>query len=117
MFKAVEGAGKDVLIIKDNQIVGKGVTRTSSDGCVGVCVVDDSGRNYFKYDVQAQTQGWEDALFHYFESDGMSSTSGGDESSDRCMGTRIVDEFRLQWGLVPDSFEMVKGFPTKPQKK
>lgn len=109
-FPAVDGVGKTVLIIKDNKVVGKGVSQTSFDGMVGITISDDAGKDFFKDDYAVKTLGWRFTFFHYYESTGNAAFSYTDEPEDRLKGTRIIDEFNLRWGMVPESFKSVNGY-------
>ena len=108
-FQAVESVGKPVLFIKDNKIVGKGISQMAMDGIVGVCVVDDAAKEFFKDDYAVKILGWKSTFFHYFTHDGTPAMWYEDEPDGRHLGTRVVDEFSFRWGMVPESFKDVDG--------
>ncbi len=106
--------GNPVLFIKDNKIVGKGQAVTSHDGVCGIQAIDDTAKEFFKDDPVVKLLDWRFAFFHYSTYTGEPALGFNDEPEDRHLGTRVVDEFNLRWGLVPDSFKDVEGYRSGP---
>jgi hypothetical protein len=107
-FQAVPNVGKTVLIIKDNTVVGEGMVSALADGQAAITISSAEAKEFFKDDEAVATFGWE-SLFFYWQQTGYPAHQPL-EPINRYKGTRIVDRFNFDWGMVPDSFLDVPGY-------
>lgn len=119
-FKAVESVGKKVVFIKDNKVVGTGVTQTSTQGWVSASVKDGE-----LYDQLVETPtgaaikpSW--IMPRFSEYTGGFLDSGMSEALDietLFEDVRIVDEFNLLYGMVPETFKDVPQYRFRDRER
>lgn len=107
---AVEGCGNEILIIKDNKIVGKGRAQMCTNYQVDISIEDEAGRAFFADDFAVKILGWKNTYFRYYMTTGVYLPTFMDEPDGRGKETRIVDAFKLSFGMVPDSFKDIEGY-------
>ena len=114
MNYAVESVGKDVLLVQNNQIVGKGVSQIArGDVFVGIQITEGA--------LVERVQGLDLVKFmglkhSYFRFCPVTGAYLGDDSQTGAGGfdllgeVRVVDAFNLRWGMVPAWFAGVPGY-------
>lgn len=113
---AVENIGTEVLFIRDNQIVGLGVTRSGNPSTCHVELRDEAAKEFFKDDWGVKfwlSAGYPPkyASFKFFRSSGRYAGDDPDEPEGRCEGVTIVDKANFEHGFVrQDTFGRVPGF-------
>lgn len=113
---AVKDVGRDVVLIKDNKIVGEGRSVTIRDGEVSIEMTDDRAKALVENSVQVKT--WAEShpdkkyKWSYFRFLTVTGTYVGEgelfcEELDDIM---VVDKFNLRYGMVPDTFKDVEEY-------
>lgn len=112
--KAVQGGGKSVYLIRDNKIVGTGVTQTSIDDMVSVTFTSGD-----VHAVIGQHVPGEHIRYLYVRYDAVTGElvevprGCHVEVHDFLKDTRIVDSFKLRYGMVPAAFKAAEGYASR----
>lgn len=114
MYAAADRCGNDVLIIRDNQIVGKAKSVLQrGDLFVGIELLDDAAKSLIDITKNADLQslGYRHIYIKY---DPITGNFLPDENfkevREAMKDTMIVDEFNFRWGMVPEKFRDVPGY-------
>lgn len=115
---ACENVGKDVLVIKDNKVIGKGRSVTMrGDEWVGIVFKEGEVLELIKDFESFKAFGAKHASFRYLPNSGLFFDGAFEEESEKAwevLGqTMIVDEFNFGWGIAPDHFKQVEGFAAR----
>lgn len=114
-YTAVGAAGREVLIIRDNKVIGKGMSQLSRNYSAFITLEDSAARGLIPKDRIFDEIGYRHTYLRYCSMTGvfLSVYEGDpewDDINDSLKDTRIVDSFNFQWGMVPDSFKDVVGY-------
>lgn len=113
---AVESVGKDVLLVKDNKVIGKGRGAASRDYTVSINMVDDRAKALV--DASEQVKAWSEgffdkryrySFFHFSQFSG-EYVGDNDEFYEPLRDVRVVEERAFAYGMVPDTFKAVEGY-------
>ena len=113
---AVENVGRDVLIIRNNQVIGKGMSQTMrGSDFVSITLVDDDAKKLIPVERISDAIGYRHTYLRYDPISGMFLEIYGNDPewedvNDQLEDTFIVDEFNFRWGLCPDTFKAVPGY-------
>jgi len=116
---AVENVGRDVLLVRDNKVIGEGRTQTSDCTVVSVEMVDDRAKALVDSSPMVQVlavhspdRKYRWALFHFHAFTGRYADlpEDGDLYFADLENVRVVDKLNFEYGLVPDSFKEVEGY-------
>lgn len=113
---AVENVGRDVLIIRNNQVIGKGMSQTMRGlDFVSITLVDDDAKKLIPVERISDAIGYRHTYLRYDPISGMFLEIYGNDPewediNDRLEDTLVVDEFNFRWGLCPDTFKDVPGY-------
>lgn len=113
---AVENVGRDVLIIRNNQVIGKGMSQTMHGlDFVSITLVDDDAKKLIPVERISDAIGYKHTYLRYDPISGMFLEIYGNDPewediNDRLEDTLVVDEFNFRWGLCPDTFKDVPGY-------
>ena len=113
---AVENVGRDVLIIRNNQVIGKGMSQTMRGlDFVSITLVDDDAKKLIPVECISDAIGYRHTYLRYDPISGMFLEIYGNDPewediNDRLEDTLVVDEFNFRWGLCPDTFKDVPGY-------
>ncbi len=113
---AVENVGRDVLIIRNNQVIGKGMTQTMRGvDFVSITLVDDDAKKLIPIERISDAIGYKHTYLRYDPISGMFLEIYGNDPewedvNDQLEDTLVVDEFNFRWGLCPDTFKDVPGY-------
>ena len=113
---AVENVGRDVLIIRNNQVIGKGMSQTMRGlDFVSITLVDDDAKKLIPIERICDVIGYRHTYLRYDPISGMFLEIYGNDPewediNDRLEDTLVVDEFNFRWGLCPDTFKDVPGY-------
>ncbi|MET0979787.1 MAG: hypothetical protein ABWX90_00860 [Candidatus Saccharimonadales bacterium] len=118
MYRAVDNTGREVVLIRNNEIIGEGYTQTSRGGAVAVEMRDDAAKALVANSAMVKL--WEEkfpekkfkySLFHFSQYTGEYLGENEDEYTvEALMDVRIVDKFNLRYGMVPSAFKEVAGY-------
>lgn len=116
---AIQSVGREVLLVKNNKIVGEGYAISSADYIVGVEMRDDRAKALVadSEQVKAWAKHYPDkafkySSFHFSELTGV-YTDWDDGRGYYCAAldeVRVVDKRNLGYGMVPDSFKDTEGY-------
>jgi hypothetical protein len=104
-----------ILIIKDNQIVGKARWSTSMDDITSMEIIEGQALEWTQ-DIAGKGEGTLPAKYYnprYCDLTGSYQPrieGGWEDLNDKFEYTRAVSEFYLHYGMVPDSFKDVPGY-------
>lgn len=124
MYEALK-CGDDVVVVKDNKVVGKGIAATQhGDDWVSVQITEGEILESLKetkwYKKIAESIGEKHAYIRYFPLSGMYCCPGWDEGDEDCkkvdeiMGTTLAcNAFNFDFGIVNDLFKDTKGYGCK----
>ena len=113
---AVENVGRDVLIIRNNQVIGKGMSQTMRGlDFVSITLVDDDAKKLIPVERISDAIGYNYTYLRYDPISGMFLEIYGNDPewedvNDQLEDTLVVDEFNFRWGLCPDTFKDVPGY-------
>ena len=113
---AVENVGRDVLIIRNNQVIGKGMSQIMRGlDFVSITLVDDDAKKLIPVERISDAIGYKHTYLRYDPISGMFLEIYGNDPewediNDRLEDTLVVDEFNFRWGLCPDTFKDVPGY-------
>ena len=113
---AVENVGRDVLIIRNNQVIGKGMSQTMRGlDFVSITLVDDDAKKLIPVERISDAIGYNYTYLRYDPISGMFLEVYGNDPewedvNDQLEDTLVVDEFNFRWGLCPDTFKDVPGY-------
>ena len=113
---AVENVGRDVLIIRNNQVIGKGMSQTMRGlDFVSITLVDDDAKKLIPVERISDAIGYNHTYLRYDPISGMFLEVYGNDPewedvNDQLEDTLVVDEFNFRWGLCPDTFKDVPGY-------
>ena len=115
---AVEGVGKKVLIILNDEIIGKGTTQIArGDEYVGVRFEEGKVLDMIKDLETVKVLTLRHSYFRYLPYTGAfwgpPTVDEDDRIDDILSPTFIVDEFNLGYGIVPDHFSKVEGYKSQ----
>lgn len=118
MYRAVENVGREVVLIRNNEVIGEGYSSVSGGGIVGIEMRDDAAKALIA--DCAMVKLWEEkfpekkfkySLFHFSQYTGEYLGENEDEYTvDALMDVRVVDKFNLRYGMVPSAFKDVVGY-------
>lgn len=116
MFPAVENVGREVVLIRDNKVIGEGYSVTKAGGIVSIEMRDDAAKALIENSMQVKVlaesfpeKKYKWAYFRFFGFDGSYADSEDDRYHAEFENVRVVDKFNLRYGIVPDSFKDVEG--------
>lgn len=117
-FHAVIEGGKPVLIIRGNDVVGKGIVKLLSPttGCCAIALIDEKSKVIVRdTDWYKIFQKDDCIMLRYVSDTGAFYASGqhgpDDEKLKSMFGdTCVVDELQFYLGHCPDSFKTVAGY-------
>ena len=114
MYLACDGVGKKVLIIRGNKVIGEGKSQTSRDGCVSITLEDDRAKLLVPIEL-LEGIGYKYCFLHYSMISGVFLGLFEDDTefdliNEQLSDTAIVDEDRLQYGMVPEHFKTLTGY-------
>lgn len=119
--RAIESLGGEVVILKEDKIVGIGRVMSSFDGeFVGVELTEGAILGMVENLGVVQTLGLDGLAFRYSPVTGAYLGTGfwDDEDSDAVLGTTFaVGRFNLSHGIVPDHFKNVEGYRSAVQEE
>ena len=113
---AVENVGRDVLIIRNNQVIGKGMSQIMRGlDFVSITLVDDDAKKLIPIERISDVIGYRHTYLHYDPISGMFLEIYGNDPewedvNDQLEDTLVVDEFNFRWGLCPNTFKDVPGY-------
>ena len=113
---AVENVGRDVLIIRNNQVIGKGMSQTMRGlDFVSITLIDDDAKKLIPIERISDAIGYRHTYLRYDPISGMFLEIYGNDPewedvNDQLEDTLVVDEFNFRWGLCPDTFKDVPGY-------
>ena len=117
---AVENVGREVLLIRDNQIIGEGYSQTSAHGMISIEMRDERAKALIENSRQVQLWGekWPDkkykwSMYKFCKFTGQYLDMSQDDPDMLCAeleGVRVVDKQDFERGFVPDSFKDVPGY-------
>lgn len=113
---AVENVGRDVLIIRNNQVIGKGMSQIMRGlDFVSITLVDDDAKKLIPIERISDVIGYRHTYLRYAPISGMFLEVYGNDPewedvNDQLEDTLVVDEFNFRWGLCPDTFKDVPGY-------
>ena len=113
---AVENVGRDVLIIRNNQVIGKGMSQIMRGlDFVSITLVDDDAKKLIPIERISDAIGYRHTYLRYEPISGMFLEIYGNDPewediNDQLEDTLVVDEFNFRWGLCPDTFKDVPGY-------
>jgi hypothetical protein len=115
LYPAVEGVGKTVLVVKGDQVIGKGrVVAARGNEWVSVELIEGEVIELTKELSGVKELGSRWATFRYLPLTGsyFSCTiqDDNDAAEDILGETAIVDEFNFRYGLSPERFSKVPGY-------
>jgi hypothetical protein len=115
---AVENVGKNVLIIKDNKVIGKGSSQIMrGDEWVGIRFTEGEVLELVKDFAGVKAIGLKHNYFKYLPNSGLFWAAAFDEDEEKAwevLGqTMVIDEFNFSFGIAPDHFKQVEGFNHK----
>jgi hypothetical protein len=119
---AVSGTGKTVLVVRGLEIIGKGQTAIArGTEYVGVRLTEGKIMEEAKDLGIVKAVGFQDSYFRFSPTTGgFASWFYGDSEEDTLKffeELRIVDEFNLRFGLVPDEFKDVPGYRSAVERE
>jgi hypothetical protein len=115
-FLAVETVGREVLLIKDNKIIGEGRGVASYDYIISIQMIDERAKALIK-DSPA-VKGWAEygeekmyrwSTFRFNMFDG-SYIDDDDRYFEPLENVRVVDKHYFELGICPKSFKEAEGF-------
>ena len=114
---AVDGTNRAVLIIRGDKIIGKGRTVLKSCDEIAVRLTEGQIIEESKDLDIIQALGLENSFFRFSQWTGIFALwSHEDGDIIRLFkDIRVVDEWRFQFGLVPDTFKTVPGYDSASQ--
>ena len=113
---AVENVGRDVLIIRNNQVIGKGMSQIMRGlDFVSITLVDDDAKKLIPIERISDVIGYRHTYLRYDPISGMFLEIYGNDPewediNDQLEDTLVVDEFNFRWGRCPDTFKDVPGY-------
>jgi hypothetical protein len=118
IFRAVETVGREVLLIRDNKVIGEGYTSTMRDGVLAVQMRDDLAKVLVEDSkmVKLWAESFPDKKFKYSMFHFCSFTGNylGENEEEYTLknfdDVRIVDKSNLYYGMVPSTFKDVEGY-------
>lgn len=118
IHRAVENAGRELVLIRNNEIIGEAYGSASRDGVIAVEMRDDAAKALVA--DSALVKMWEEsfpekkfkyATFHFSMLTGEYIGENEEEyTPDALMDVCIVDKFNLRFGMVPSTFKEVAGY-------
>lgn len=114
-YMAVENVGKDVLIIKDGKVIGKGVSQLMyGDEWIGIRFTEGEIMDMTKDLSTVKSMGYKYSYFRYYPYSGVflgaPSEMGREDEHAILDATLVVDELKLKYGMVPDHFKATPGY-------
>lgn len=122
MYRAVENVGREVLLIKDNKVVGEGFAAAMADGIVSIEMRDDRAKTLVENSTQVQAwvssfpdkkYKWASFKFCSFTGTYLDTDEVFCEALEHI---QVVDKFSLRYGMVPDSFKDTEGYRAAQQE-
>lgn len=112
---AVENVGKDVLVVKDNKVIGKGRSLIMhGDDWIGIRFTEGEVLEMVKNFESVKSLGLKHNYFRYFPTSGLfwgPAFAEDDEITWTVLGqTMVIDEFNFRFGICPDHFKQVEGY-------
>lgn len=110
---AIPSTSRGLLLIRDNQIIGKAAVRAIAGHNVSVQVLEGPILDQVKDLEPFKTLGTRHAYLHFDQTLGLNLDTEewvGKEGVELLKDVRAVDEFELRYGICPESFESVPQF-------
>jgi hypothetical protein len=113
---AVETVGREVVLIKDNKIIGEGYSAATAGYTVSIEMRDDRAKALVDDSIQvkewkkhAPGKEYRYSLFHFSQFNGC-YLGDNDEFYEPLENVFVVDKRNLSYGFVPNSFKNVEGY-------
>lgn len=116
MCPAIDGVGKEVLIIRDNVVIGEGrCGGMRGNEFASISLIGDAQKMIPTDHELVKMLGYKHATIRYCPISGhfigMGCLLEEHESLDHVFeDTMVVDKFNFRWGMVPDHFMTVAGY-------
>ncbi len=116
--RAVETVGREVVLIRDNKVIGEGYVSTMSGGVVTVEMRDDRAKALVEDSEMVKLWGekfpekkFKYSLFHFCSYAGNYLGENEEQYSLKNFDDiRVVDKFNLRYRMVPSTFKDVEGY-------
>jgi hypothetical protein len=119
-FEAVPRVGQDVLLVRDNKIIGEGWAGGSAYGMVSIEMRDERAKALIENSRQVQMWGksfpekkFKYSTFKFWQGTGEYVDMSDEDADMKCeelVGVRVVDKHNFEYGMVPKFFESVEGY-------
>jgi len=119
-YQAVPRVGEDVVLVKDNQIIGEGWAGASAHGVVSIEMRDDRAKALIADSLHVKL--WEKSFpekkfkystFKFCQYTGQYLDMSDQDADMLCPaleGVYAVDKFNLRYGMVPKFFETMEEY-------
>lgn len=119
-YYAIEKVGREVLLVRDNKIIGEGYSQTSAHGMISIEMRDERAKALIANSRQIKI--WEEkfpekkykwSMYKFCQFTGQYLDMSADDPDMLCTeleGVRVVDKRDFHYGFVPDSFKDVEGY-------